>query len=86
MAAELRAVTRTSMPAEPLRPATSNHPFLTHAARTVQYAALWRAAGKRAVERSEERLVVFVTPLWVYGLAVGVRWQVAASPRPSAGA
>ena len=46
------------MPAEPLRPATSNHPFLTHAARTVQYAALWRAAGKRAVERSEERLVV----------------------------
>ena len=46
------------MPAEPLRPATSNHPFLTHAARTVQYAALWRAAGKRAVERSEERLVL----------------------------
>ena len=42
------------MSAEPLRPATSNHAFLTHAART---RPVWRAAGERAVERSEERLV-----------------------------
>ena len=56
VAAELRAVTRTSMPAEPLRLATSNHPFLTHAARTRRCGAL---LGERAVERSEERLVHF---------------------------
>jgi hypothetical protein len=53
VAAELRAVTRTSMPADPLRPATSNHAFLTHAARVAACGVL---LGERAVERSEERL------------------------------
>ena len=53
VAAELRAMTRTNMPAELLRPVTSNHPFLTHAARTRRCGVLlW----ERAVERSEERL------------------------------
>ena len=41
------------MPADPLRPATSNHAFLTHAARVAACDVL---LGERAVERSEERL------------------------------
>ena len=53
VAAELRAVTSTSMPAQLLRPATSNHPFITHAARVAACGVL---LGERAVERSEERL------------------------------
>ena len=40
VAAELCDVTRTSMPAELLGPAASNHSFLTHAART---RPVWRA-------------------------------------------
>ena len=55
VAAELRAVTSTSMPAQLLRPATSNHPFITHAARVAACGVLL-GERERAVERSEERL------------------------------
>ena len=40
VAAELRVVTRTSMLAGPLRPAASNHPFLTHRCPYAAYLAL----------------------------------------------
>ena len=56
VAAEVRTVTRTSMPAQLLRPATSNHPFVTHAARIAACVQCGMLLGERAVERSEERL------------------------------
>ena len=48
----------TSMPPQLLRPATSNHPFITHAARVAACAGVRCGVlllGERAVERSEER-------------------------------
>ena len=51
VAAELRAMTRTNMPAELLRPVTSNHPFLTHAARTRRCGVLLRDL-RRAAQQS----------------------------------
>ena len=59
VAAELRALTRMSMPAQLLRPATSNHPF-THMLPVSRPVCV--LLGERAVERSEERLNMSYTP------------------------